>query len=40
VNSEGIQAEYNNGVLTVKLPKREEAKPRQVKVNVTKASNS
>jgi len=35
VNPEGIHAEYSNGVLTVKLPKREEAKPRQVKVNVT-----
>ena len=41
VNPEGIHArEYNNGVLTVSLPKREESKPRQVKVNVTKASNS
>jgi len=34
VNPEGIHAEYSNGVLTVKLPKREEAKPHQVKVNI------
>lgn len=35
VNTEGINASYNNGVLTVHLPKREESKPKQVKVNVT-----
>jgi HSP20 family protein len=35
VIAEAIQAEYKNGVLTVKLPKREEAKPRQVKVHVS-----
>ena len=35
VNSEAIGADYKNGVLTVTLPKREESKPRQVKVNVT-----
>jgi HSP20 family protein len=39
VNSEAIRAEYKNGVLTVNLPKREESKPRQVKVNITTASN-
>jgi HSP20 family protein len=39
VNAETIRAEYKNGVLTVNLPKREESKPRQVKVNVTTASN-
>jgi len=39
VNAEAIRAEYKNGVLTVNLPKREESKPRQVKVNVTTASN-
>jgi HSP20 family protein len=37
VNTEGIAAEYKNGVLSVRLPKREETKPRQVKVNVTAA---
>jgi HSP20 family protein len=35
VNAEGINASYNNGVLTVHMPKREESKPKQVKVNVT-----
>jgi HSP20 family protein len=39
VNAESIAAEYKNGVLTVTLPKREESIPRQVKVNVTGASN-
>jgi HSP20 family protein len=39
VNTESIQAEYKNGVLTVQLPKRAESKPRQVKVNVTTNSN-
>jgi HSP20 family protein len=38
VNSEAIGAEYKNGVLTVTLPKREESKPRQVKVTVNAAS--
>jgi HSP20 family protein len=39
VNTESIHAEYKNGVLTVKLPKREESKPRQVKVNVNVSGN-
>jgi HSP20 family protein len=34
VNSEAIKADYQNGVLTLTVPKREEAKPKQVKVNV------
>jgi len=29
-----VAAEYRNGVLTVRLPLREEAKPRQIKVDV------
>lgn len=29
-----VAAEYRDGVLTVKLPMREEAKPRQIKVDV------
>ena len=41
VNTESIKAEYQNGVLTLHVPKREEAKPRQIKVNVeTTASQS
>ena len=39
VKAETIAAEYKNGVLTVTLPKREESKPRQVKVTVNAASN-
>jgi HSP20 family protein len=34
VKSESIQADYQNGVLTLSLPKREEAKPKQIKVSV------
>ena len=34
VNAEAIKAEYRNGVLTLTVPKREEAKPKQIKVNV------
>ena len=34
VNAEAIKAEYTNGVLTLTIPKREEAKPKQIKVNV------
>ena len=36
VNPEGVKADYSNGVLTVTLPKKAEAKPKQVKVNVSK----
>jgi HSP20 family protein len=34
VNTEAIQADYQNGVLTLSIPKREEAKPKQIKVRV------
>ena len=34
VNSEAIKADYQNGVLTLNIPKREEAKPKQIKVHV------
>ena len=34
VDAGKVAAEYKDGVLTVKLPVREEAKPRQVKVEV------
>src|SRR6266851_7142895 len=34
VNTEAIQADYQDGVLTLTIPKREEAKPKQIKVNV------
>lgn len=34
VDPEHVAAEYRNGVLEVKLPKRPEAKPKQIKVAV------
>jgi HSP20 family protein len=34
VNTESIQADYKNGVLTLSIAKREEAKPKQIKVRV------
>jgi HSP20 family protein len=34
VDSSKVGAEYKNGVLTVRLPLREEARPRQIKVEV------
>ena len=34
VDTSAIAAEYKNGVLTVRLPLREEAKPKQIQVQV------
>jgi HSP20 family protein len=34
VNTEAIKADYKNGVLTLSIPRREEAKPKQIKVRV------
>jgi HSP20 family protein len=34
VNADKVSADYKNGVLTVRLPLREEARPRQIKVDV------
>ena len=34
VDPNRVSAEYKNGVLTVKIPLREEAKPRTIKVDV------
>ena len=36
VDTEKVEAGYENGVLTVKLPKKPAAKPRQVKIEVKK----
>jgi len=36
VDTEKIKADYKDGVLRVTLPKREEAKPKQIQVNVTR----
>src|SRR5438445_6506685 len=35
VNSDAIKAEYQSGVLTMTIPNKEEAKPKQTKVNVS-----
>ena len=40
VNTEAIKADYKDGVLTLSIPKREEAKPKQIKVNVGGATTS
>jgi HSP20 family protein len=34
VNADGIKADYQDGVLSLTVPKREEAKPKQIKVTV------
>src|SRR6202142_2607099 len=34
IDQESVQANYDKGVLKIKLAKREEAKPKQIKVNV------
>src|SRR5215218_9370506 len=34
VDAGRVSADYKNGVLSIKLPLREEAKPRQIKVDV------
>jgi len=36
VDASKVEANYTNGVLTIELPKRAEARPKQIKVNVTK----
>jgi HSP20 family protein len=35
VDTEKIKAEYRHGVLTVRMPKREESKPKQIRVSVS-----
>jgi HSP20 family protein len=36
VDTQSIKAEYKDGVLRVTMPKREEAKPKQIQVQITK----
>ncbi len=38
IDTEKVSAEYENGVLKVAMAKRAEAKPKQIKVNVTSKS--
>ena len=38
VNTEGVQANYHNGVLKLELEKKAEAQPKQIKVNVGSGS--
>jgi HSP20 family protein len=35
VDAENVKADYKNGTLTITLPKKEVAKPRQIKVQVS-----
>jgi HSP20 family protein len=35
IDAEKVSAEYKSGVLTLTLPKREEAKPKTIKINVS-----
>jgi HSP20 family protein len=37
VATERIVANYNNGVLELTIPKKEEAKPKQIKLEIRKA---
>jgi HSP20 family protein len=36
VDTQNIKAEYKDGVLRMTLPKREEAKPKQIQINVSR----
>src|ERR1041385_7263042 len=40
VDANAITASYVNGVLEVEIPKREEAKPKQISINVSKQINA
>jgi HSP20 family protein len=40
IETESAQANYENGVLSVTLQKKEAAKPKQVKIEIGSGSNS
>ncbi|MGH9405043.1 MAG: Hsp20/alpha crystallin family protein [Terriglobia bacterium] len=40
INTDGIKADYKDGVLTLTLAKREEAKPKTIKVNVSNGAEA
>ena len=35
ISAEKVKAEYKDGLLTLTMPKREEAKPKTIKIDVT-----
>ena len=37
INADKVKAEYKDGLLTLTMPKREEAKPKTIKIDVTKS---
>ena len=37
ISAEKVKAEYKDGLLTLTMPKREEAKPKTIKIDVTKS---
>jgi HSP20 family protein len=36
VDASAVKATYKNGILEIRLPKKEEAKPKQIKIDVQK----
>jgi HSP20 family protein len=36
INADKVKAEYKDGLLTLTLPKREEAKPKTIKIDISK----
>jgi HSP20 family protein len=40
MDSENVSAHYENGILSIQLPKRAEAKPKQIKVSTGAAAGS
>jgi HSP20 family protein len=40
INSENVSAEYKDGVLTLTMPKKEEAKPKTIKIQVSEPARA